>query len=694
MPLRTFEEYRSQGALASLDEDWLERVETEPTDLAWFVGMAEGLAAAGEEERARALLELYESELAARELWPVRLELLRRAGPLAVRPTRLQREVVATLERVWAAKPNLAAAISYVGLDKTTDDPARLWDKVTRLQSQLAFDVGDVVVMQGQGVGRVVEVSLPLESLKIDFEKRSGVTVGLRAAAKLLRPLPPGHLLRRKLDDPEGLERLRDDDPPGLLRALLETSDRAMTAGEIRESLSGIVQESKWTAWWAAARKHPQVVASSGGRQTYRWETSEQGALDAVRRAFAHADPRAKAELLRRNAERDPAFARELAGDLASIAGESAHSAPGLALELWFTLERLGLLPAPLDDLPDQLLGAGGHPRKLLANVEDRLLRERALGMLRERREDWVAIYRDQLAREEDPRVLDLIVRGLTDSDPALGERLADDLLAQPRRAPGAFVWLAERAAERSDLRERAPVRLLQQLLAALSDPDFARFRSRLRPLADSGGTVPRLLALLGEAEAPAAAEAVRRASGLEAYQRDALTAALELRFPALRAADGGAARPLYASAEAIAAKRAELKRLSDVEIPANRKAIAEARAHGDLRENFEYKAARERHEYLNARVAALHGDLARVRVIDFAALDPAEVRIGARVRLEGPGGEARGFTILGPWESRPEEGVLSYESELGQRLLGLKPGDAVDLGGETFRVAEIVAAR
>ncbi len=66
-----------------------------------------------------------------------------------------------------------------------------------------------MVAMANQGVGRVVEVNLPLETLKIDFERMSGVTVGFRAAAKMLTPLPPGHLLRRKLEDPEGLAKLR-----------------------------------------------------------------------------------------------------------------------------------------------------------------------------------------------------------------------------------------------------------------------------------------------------------------------------------------------------------------------------------------------------------------------------------------------------------------------------------------------------
>ncbi len=689
MARRLIEEYRGEAAIANLEDDWLAAIEEDPADLDWFAGVAETLAAEGQEDRARSLLELYESELESRELWQLRLDLLRRAGTLAIRPSRFQRAVIATLERLWADRPNLAAAVEYVGLQKSTEDPARLWDKVTRLQSLLVYDVGQVVLMQGQGVGRVVEVNLSLESLKIDFEKRSGVTVGLRAAAKLLKPLPPGHLLRRKLEGPEALERLRDEDPPGLLAAVLETSDKPLTGGEIREALSGIVPDSRWTSWWTAARKHPQVVASGGGRQVYRWETSAQGALDAVRRAFSHADARGKLELLRKNADRDAGLAAEMAGDLASIAGEVAETEPGLALEIWFGLERVGRLPGSLEELAGSLLGPEGDPRRLLEGILDRLLRERALGMLRERRPDWASVYRDQMTREEDPRVLDLIATALAKTDPATRERIVDDALAQPGRAPATFVWIAERAAEDESLRVRNPLRLLQLILHALADPDFARFRQRLRPLADSGGTVPRLLGHLEEEQAPAAAEAVQRAPGLEAYQRDPLTAALELRFPALRGGDqpGGA---LYATAASIAAKRAELKRLNEVEIPANRKAIAEARAMGDLRENFEYKSARDRHEYLNSRLASLHRDLGRAREIDFARLDTREVRIGTRVRLATDGAAERAYTLLGPWESRPEEGVLSYESELGQRLIGLRPGDEVKIGDDTLRVTAI----
>jgi transcription elongation GreA/GreB family factor len=132
------------------------------------------------------------------------------------------------------------------------------------------------------------------------------------------------------------------------------------------------------------------------------------------------------------------------------------------------------------------------------------------------------------------------------------------------------------------------------------------------------------------------------------------------------------------------------MKRLAEVEIPANRKAIEEARAMGDLRENFEYKSARQRHEYLAARTGALDRELRRVQLLDANAIDPSEVRIGTRLRLRGPGGEERTLTILGPWESQPEQGIVSYESELAQGLLGKRVGDVVEIEAKPATVAAI----
>ena len=681
---RTIQNQLSKGDFEAIEGDWLTRLDADLSDLDYYVGVARALVGSGEDSRARSLLELLDEQLREGGLWAVRLRLLQRAGALFLAPEKVHPTVAATLSKLYGDRSTYKAFYEAVGLHRATGDIPKTWEKVERLEGLLAFDVGTVVAMEGKGVGRVVEANLGLESFKVDFERIRGLTVGFKAAPKLLRPLASEHVLRRKLEQPAALKALA---PPELLRVTLESYDRPLTAGEVRDVLAGIVAEPQWTAWWAAARKHPQVVASgSGARQTYRWAGSSGDAMESVWKAFERDEPRKKIERLRREGLRDPGLRDRMAARLAEVAEETMDADPGLAFEIWFAVERSGAkLDEAVDWSPDELLA--GQPSRLFAGIEDRLLRERAYTVVRERREDWPAVYRDAMAREADPRALDLLADGLASGAPRELDRFLDGLLAQPHRNPAAFTWLAERAAVDEELRARNALRLLQQILTALSRDEFAPFRVRLLALAESGGTAPRLLAHLTADQAAQAEDAVQRAAPLEPYQREALVAAIHLRFHGLHKETGPPA--LYATRESVAAKQAELKQILSVDIPANRKAIAEARALGDLRENFEYKAARQRHEYLNARAAALNSDLSRVRVIETAGMDASEVRIGTRIRLDGGRGK-RTITILGPWESKPEEDVISYESELAQELLGRRTGEQVPVGGESWTIETI----
>jgi transcription elongation GreA/GreB family factor len=127
------------------------------------------------------------------------------------------------------------------------------------------------------------------------------------------------------------------------------------------------------------------------------------------------------------------------------------------------------------------------------------------------------------------------------------------------------------------------------------------------------------------------------------------------------------------------------------VEIPQNAEAIRVAREFGDLRENFEYHAARQKHEILGARAARLHAELAKVRVLDPASVDQSRVSVGTRFELEPvSGGAARSVTILGPWESDPTRGIYSHQSEFARELLGLRAGDVVALDDGEYRVASL----
>jgi transcription elongation factor GreA len=126
---------------------------------------------------------------------------------------------------------------------------------------------------------------------------------------------------------------------------------------------------------------------------------------------------------------------------------------------------------------------------------------------------------------------------------------------------------------------------------------------------------------------------------------------------------------------------RAELQRLKTVERPSVINAIAEARAHGDLSENAEYDAARERQAFVEGRISEIESKLANAQIIDPKLLD-AEGRcvFGSTVDLEEVGGDAVTYQIVGEDEAEIKEGRISVSSPIARALIGKDAGDVVEV--------------
>ena len=104
---------------------------------------------------------------------------------------------------------------------------------------------------------------------------------------------------------------------------------------------------------------------------------------------------------------------------------------------------------------------------------------------------------------------------------------------------------------------------------------------------------------------------------------------------------------------------------------------VNQAAAMGDLRENAEYHAARERLQHVSARLAELDGKLAHVKIIEDLAIKDGEARVGTSVLLEDEQTKERfSYLLVGPDEADPQQGKLSIASPLGKSLLGKKPGE------------------
>ena len=138
-----------------------------------------------------------------------------------------------------------------------------------------------------------------------------------------------------------------------------------------------------------------------------------------------------------------------------------------------------------------------------------------------------------------------------------------------------------------------------------------------------------------------------------------------------------------------------ELKNLKSVERPAVIQAIAEARAHGDLSENAEYSAARERQSFIEGRIKELEGVISAANIIDISAMSGDVVKFGATIVVvnEDTDEELR-YQIVGPYESDADHGKISTTAPMAHALIGKKVGDSVEVrtpkGVQSFEILSV----
>jgi transcription elongation factor GreA len=140
----------------------------------------------------------------------------------------------------------------------------------------------------------------------------------------------------------------------------------------------------------------------------------------------------------------------------------------------------------------------------------------------------------------------------------------------------------------------------------------------------------------------------------------------------------------LVVSWSSLEKRKAEYEELVKKKIPDNIKEIALARSYGDLSENFEYKAAKQMQAVLGRRRAELEQALQNARGTAFESPDTSRVSIGTIVTLrEKKSGKEETYSILGAWDGDPERNIISYQTAIGQALLGHAVGEGVALAGE-----------
>lgn len=549
------------------------------------------------------------------------------------------------------------------------------------------------------GFGRIKTVDTVFARFTIDFQTRAGHTMDLAFAAESLRPIGKEHILARKAADLEGLRQLAATNHLELVKVVLNSYGGRATTDQIQQVLVPEVIRDDWKKWWEAAKRelkkdgHFQVPLKKTEPIVYQVkEVSLQDRLLGEFRAAKGLKARiaVAAELLKNAhdlADKQAAAAEVILALNAEIPSYQ-RTQPAVALEGIFVRDDARDL-AGLAPVPGELNAAAIWSQDLKLGALMELLpaakHRRALESFKAANpEQWVEPLRNTLnsvsARLCREFASLLIHEGKMD---ALKETLAR-LISQHTASSELLLWLAK---DRNDsYADILGPEVFRAMLTAMERDQFNEKRSnRLRDFILDDQML--LVELIGSADLEVIKDltrALQLSPSFDDMDKRSLLARIVKSYPAIQSLISGEQTRqethLVVSWESLERRKNEYHELVEKKIPANSKEIAIARSYGDLRENHEYKAAKEMQKLLMKRKSELETQLVRARGTDFANPPVDLVGIGTVVRatdLEASHPEH--FTILGAWDSDPEKGIVSYLSPMAQALLNHKVGDQVE---------------
>ena len=581
-----------------------------------------------------------------------------------------------------------------------------------------AMEQGAYVVHRSWGFGQIKRYDEAVQKLIIDFKGKAGHPMDPVFCVTTMDVLPAKHLLVRKETDTKKIAELIADDPAQLLvEALQAYPNNAATAIEIEIVLAQVVGDEKFKKWWSVAKKSiakdARIAIPAKKTECYIIRETPVSAEDEIIEQFNST----------RSARRRILLAEELVDGAEKKADQAALTAvlAGLAESvkdsnqldaserLYGTVVRDDLAKLVGSETAFEPTQAAliANPRDLPAIAEKIPVhfQSRFLELILathpiEARDIVFGLLKVSQGKFTTECINFLIEQGYADDLAATLQRWQTE---QNLRAP-VLLWIVKNRHSKKFaklLNDLITPRLLSAIFFAIDYEALQAASARRIPLGDILSEDTDLIAdLLSTADPETArdlANTLMLNQGFEELTKKSLLARFIKIFPKIQslvAADAESKEEqLLVSRPSFERKRTEYETIVSKKIPENSKAIATAREHGDLKENSEYKMAKQDQQVLMAQKTLLEKELGRARITDFKEATTAQVSVGSIVEIR-TGGSTVKYTLLGVWDGDPDQDILSYKTPMGTALLGKKVGDSVKVktgnSEDTYQIVSI----
>ncbi len=592
--------------------------------------------------------------------------------------------------------------------------PASAAEKLSPLEP------GSYCLHPSWGPGRIASWELADDRIKIDFEGKAGHELKLEFAAKSLTPLDAGHVLARRVADRPALTEMAEKQPADFVKLVLQSYGGRLMLDQFEDVVKPkILGEARFKPWWESTKKILRTNKSFvvPPKRTVPLELRDEGLThgEALAGDFTAAkDLKTKvkaAEAVIANIgafDAEPDRLRTLLAGLEESGSKALRLQPAVAFELLLLRDELLARRPDLGPLPEgaqTLTAALNDERKAIPEV----LKALPIGRTKQLLAAFPDAFGDGWLDEAFARLNDSTGRTVSEiarfiADHGKSEELVIYLqtgIQNRSLSMDALQWVCRE--RKGDAFEVFDSDFAPALLSALEREHYEesnRRTGRLRDLiTDDKELLGDLVRQLDPSQVKTFARRLWSSPVFDDLTRRSLLARVIKAAPEVQSIveqteddSDGSDEILIVSIQSFIDRQAAYEKLLKEEIPQNTRDIAIARGYGDLRENFEFKSAKEQQRVLMRRQKVMEREIAIARQTDFKDAPTHVVSIGTVVEFRDPAnGGPESATILGAWDTEPSRGILSYLSGMGKALIGKAVGETAILPVSDGTTREVV---
>ncbi len=615
----------------------------------------------------------------------------------------------------------------YIRISNLEGKWRNIHDSIDSFEKHIEFDKNNFVYHRSWGIGRIAEISKDI--FTINFQNKTNHKMSLKMALTSLIILPKNHIWLLKLKNIELLKQKVLEDIPWTLSVLISSFNNQGSLKIFKEELvPDVIKESKWTSWWNAARKilktDPKFDNVDNQTSVFTIRHKPLAFEEKIYNSFKTSkDFNQRFNLIidyLDNTEPDPDYLEEMVSYFATFLNSLNNVSEYTIISFLLfnsVKKKYSFIKQDIDYSFIDFFKEIDDPVNIYQNLTTSDFKKDYLVQIKKNCENWIEIYIRILYLFPNKFIYD----ELYNKDFNIIEKIIKDLISRYKEYTDAFFWIVtnalnDRIIEKLNIDYNNIILSVIHLIDILTkninlNKDVIRNKKILRQLKSYLVKEDLLLNHIEKSDKDFSKRLFTIVNDLISLDSDyviKIKNKISGKFPDIdtdkilkydiTATKNNVLDKLLTTEKSYKELQEKMNHIQTIEIPKNSEDIGLAMEKGDLRENAEYKAAKEHQSLLQNKLNKLTNDLSKAVIIKKEEIQGKSVTFGTKIILNDKINNKKiEYTILGPLESETEKNIISYQSPIGMHLLDKKLNDEIkfDLNDKKYHyeVEEITLA-